>query len=47
LDWIRSITNFVEFGLDPNCKLLRKVKIRIGFGLSSWKKGAIFVIKKL
>jgi len=20
LDWIRTVTNFVEFGLDPDCK---------------------------
>ena len=24
LDWIRAMTNFVEFGLDPDCKLLQK-----------------------
>jgi len=23
LDWIRTIANFVEFGLDPNCKSLQ------------------------
>jgi len=22
LDWTRTMTNFVEFGLDPDCKLL-------------------------
>jgi len=28
LDWIRTMTNFVEFGLDPDCKLLHKFRIR-------------------
>jgi len=23
LDWIRTIANFVEFRLDPNCKFLQ------------------------
>jgi len=25
LDWIRTIANFVEFGLDPDCKLLQNL----------------------
>jgi len=25
LDWIRTIANFVEFGLDPDCKSLRNL----------------------
>jgi len=25
LDWIRPIANFVEFGLDPNCKSLQNL----------------------
>ena len=34
LDWTRTITNFVGFGLDPNCKSLQKFRIRTGSGLS-------------
>jgi len=34
LDWIRAMRNFVESGLDLNCKLLYKFRIRTGFGLS-------------
>jgi len=34
LDWIRTMTNFVDFGLDPNCQLLHKFRIRTKFGLS-------------
>ena len=33
LDWIRTMTNFDEFGLDPACKLLQKFRIRANFGL--------------
>jgi len=33
LDWIRTMPNFVESGLDPDCKLLHKFRIRTGFGL--------------
>ena len=36
LDWTRTMPNFVEYGLDPGCKLLHKFRIRIGFGLR-WK----------
>jgi len=25
LDWIRTIANFVEFGLDPDCKQLQNL----------------------
>ena len=25
LDWIRSIANFVEFGLDPDCESLQNL----------------------
>ena len=25
LDWIRTIANFVEFGLDPECKALQNL----------------------
>jgi len=34
LDWIRTITNFVKFGLDPGCKSLQNFRNRTGFGLS-------------
>jgi len=34
LDWIRAMTNFIDFGLDPVCKMLHKFKIRTGFGPS-------------
>ena len=35
LDWIRTMTKFVEFGLDPACKLLHhKFRIRAWFGPS-------------
>jgi len=33
-NWIRTMTNFVDFGLDPGCKMLQKFRIRTGFGLS-------------
>jgi len=33
LDWIRTMPNFVESGLEPDCKLFHKFKIRSGFGL--------------
>jgi len=33
LDWIRATTNFVEFGLDPDCNSLQEIRIRTGFGL--------------
>jgi len=32
LDWIRTIANFVKFGLDPDCKSLQN--LGTGFGLS-------------
>jgi len=38
LDWIRTMTNFVDFELDPDCKMLHKFRTRIGFGLSYWKR---------
>jgi len=28
LDWIRAMKNFAGFGLGPDCKLLRKYRIR-------------------
>jgi len=34
LDWIRAMTNFVDFGLDPECKMFHKFRIKIAFGLS-------------
>jgi len=35
LDWIRTIANFVEFGLDPGCKSLQNLGSGPdGFGLS-------------
>jgi len=37
LDWVWPMTNFVDFGLDPDCKMLHKFRIRTGFGLSWWK----------
>ena len=47
LDWTRTMTNFVDFGLDPACKMLHKFRIRTGFGLSLLKKYVISVNKKL
>jgi len=32
LDWIRIITNYFDFGLDPDVKR-KKIRIRTGFGL--------------
>ena len=34
LDWIGTLTNFVEFGLYPDCEMLRKSRIRTGIGLT-------------
>ena len=34
LDWIRTMMNFVDFGLDPDCNMLQKFRIGTGFGLS-------------
>jgi len=34
LDWIWTTTNFVDFGLDLDCKTLHKFKIRTGYVLS-------------
>jgi len=34
LDWIRHVRNFVDFGLDRDCKMCHKVRIRTGVGLS-------------
>jgi len=28
------MTNFVDFGLDPDCEMLHKFRIRTRFGLS-------------
>jgi len=33
-DWIRTMTTFVDFGLDLDCKLLQKFRIRTGIGLT-------------
>ena len=33
-DLIRTMVTFVDFGLDPDCKMLHKFKIWTGFGLS-------------
>jgi len=38
LYWIQTMRNFDESGLEPDCKLLHKFRIRTGFGLSWWKK---------
>jgi len=38
LDWIRTMLNFVESGLDPDCQLLHKFKVSTGFGLRKWKR---------
>jgi len=38
------VTNFTEFGLDPDCKLLDKFRIRTGFRLSLWKGIAQFLL---
>jgi len=46
LDWIRTMMNFVEFGLDRNCKLLHKFRIRTGFVLNKWKRIATFLLLK-
>jgi len=34
LDWVRPMINFVDFGLDPECKMLYKFMISSGFELS-------------
>jgi len=34
LDWIWTMTNFVEVGLEPDCKMLHKFLTRTGFGMS-------------
>ena len=34
LDWIQTMTNVFDFGLDPDFKMLHKFRIRTGFGLS-------------
>jgi len=34
---MRTMMTFVDFGLDPDCKMLHEFKIRTGFGLSGWK----------
>jgi len=34
LDWIRNMMNFVDFVLDPDCKMLHIFWIRTEFGLS-------------
>jgi len=47
LDWIRTIANFVEFGLDPECKALQNLgSDRIWTELME-KKWGIFVVKRL
>jgi len=33
LDWIGTLVNFVNFGLDSDCKMLHEFRIRTGFGL--------------
>ena len=38
LDWIRAMTNFVDFGLDQDCKILHIFWMRTGFGLSYWTR---------
>jgi len=35
LDWNRIIRNFVEFGLEPDCKTLSQFGILTGFGLKA------------
>jgi len=47
LDWIRTLTNFVEFGLNPGCKVFDKSGLRTGFGLLNWKISVIFLTTKL
>jgi len=34
LEWIRNITNSVDFGLGLNCKMLQKVRFRTRIGLN-------------
>jgi len=34
LDWIRIMTNFIDLGLDPYCKMFHEFGIRTKFGLS-------------
>jgi len=34
LDWILTITNFFDIGLDPDCEMVHKFRVRTGFGLS-------------
>jgi len=42
------MTNFVDFVLDPGCKMLHKLRIGSGFGTELMEKNyEIFVNKKL
>jgi len=41
------MTNFIDFGLDPGCKMLHKFKIRTGFGPSQLKRIAQFLLLKI
>jgi len=43
---LRTMTNFVDFDFDADCKMLYKFRIRSGFGLSQWKRIVIFAVKK-
>ena len=38
LGWIRTMPNFVESGLDPDCKLLYEFRIRTELGLSKCER---------
>ena len=41
------MTNFIDFGLDPDCIMLHKFKIRTGFGPSQLKRIAQFLLLKI
>ena len=41
------MTNFIEFGLDADCKMLHKFKIGTGFGPSQLKIFALFLSFKI
>ena len=47
LYWIRTLTNFIEFGVDPVCKVLDKSRIRTGFGLIYLKNLRNFCFRKV
>jgi len=46
LDWIRTIANFVEFGLDPECKSFQNLGSESDFDLVNGKEMWHFCCEK-